>query len=602
MKVKIQIPPYKWYFALFILIVLGFSFQLFKTHYKQAWEAFDFGLSVLSEEMEEEFLNYRLEYEIGPSDRITWTPAVLHDIRQRVKQEFLDEIIDNKIRQHGYLKIQDMVSGLTIYESPEIAQTGIMFVDKIKDNWGYDPFVYREESGEKAGMGFRDIRINTDYFVGVVFDSLSPDQAAGQSAKLKHVTSDMFRAVARDQYQLFVNTRKVPDALEEMHAWAYVYSITDDSLLWASKRMPKHNYYVPDRSYVKQYLAKVSDVNGRRFKQHTEIFDKHPDYAYRVDMAMPYETVRSSIWIVGIFIWGGAIFIIGVAFFGGNVLKRRALLPVKDVVNMVNKISEKSIDQRIPTKSVKPEVNHLIATFNHLLDRLENAFKQQKSFIADTSHELRTPLTLLNFDIAEIRKHLGCEPDAEVEHHLREAQKEIGRLARIVEDLQWLAKNDAGQLPVKDQPIRLDEVLLETMSLCQVGASQRNIRLVGNSQVAVEYVGDYHLLIRAYSNLVNNAIKYSNEGGIVQLTLTRNNTTAALAVEDNGIGIPEKSLEHIFDRFYRVDKSRSRATGGSGLGLSIARQIAELHRGWIQVRSTEGIGSLFTIVLPCNHS
>jgi signal transduction histidine kinase len=344
----------------------------------------------------------------------------------------------------------------------------------------------------------------------------------------------------------------------------------------------------------------VKDAKGRSYRHHAELFDNNPNFAYRIDIAVPSSYVYRSIIFSGIFIWGGAIFIIIIAGIGGYLLRQKAMRPVNNVINIVNRLSSKSFDQRIPVEEVDEDIARLISTFNHLLDRLAEAFRQQKAFIADTSHELRTPLSILSFDIMEALKYVDSE--LVIAEHLKDANREIAHLARIVDDLQWLAKNDAGQLHVEKEHIRLDEILLDTLSRCQKFAAQKKVNLTIKKMDIVEIYGDEKLLIHSFSNLVNNAIKYSEEGGKVFLSVYQEDSKGILQVEDFGIGIPEEALDRIFERFYRVDTSRSRATGGSGLGLSIARQIAQLHSGKIEVKSVLGKGSRFSLQLSITNN
>jgi signal transduction histidine kinase len=179
---------------------------------------------------------------------------------------------------------------------------------------------------------------------------------------------------------------------------------------------------------------------------------------------------------------------------------------------------------------------------------------------------------------------------------------EIERMARIVDDLQLLARTDAGQINLQKKAIRLDEVLMATVSRCQILARQNEITLHIDKIEVVEYNGDEELLIRALSNLVYNAIKYSNQNSTVELNLNKKEDVVYFSVIDEGIGISQEDQNKIFDRFYRVDASRSRETGGSGLGLAIARWICEIHDGTIKVVSEPEKGSRFTIELPLQQS
>jgi len=292
----------------------------------------------------------------------------------------------------------------------------------------------------------------------------------------------------------------------------------------------------------------------------------------------------------------GTFLLIGIVWAGGFILTRRALRPVDEVIQSVNEISLKNLEKRLPIPKMENEIARLIKTFNKLLDRLSGSFQMQKTFVTDASHELRTPLSIIMSDIETALKN--TKDNIEVGKSLGNAIYEIDHMARIVDDLHLLAKSDSGQSLIENKPIRLDEIVMSTVSRCQVLANKKNIKLsIGKIEV-VECFGDEELLIRALSNLTNNAIKYSNENDKVELSLHKNDKNAIISVSDQGIGITKDSISMIFNRFYRVDSSGSRETGGSGLGLSIAQWICQAHSGNISVISEPDQGSTFSIELP----
>jgi signal transduction histidine kinase len=237
------------------------------------------------------------------------------------------------------------------------------------------------------------------------------------------------------------------------------------------------------------------------------------------------------------------------------------------------------------------------------LSQLDGAFQQTRRFNADASHELRTPLTVIRGE-AEVALRAARSP-GEYENVLRLIQDETERMSRIIEQLMMLARADAGELRLERRPIPLDDIVREVMHRAEVLAQARRIRLTAEALEPALLEGDEDRLHQLVLNLLDNAIKYTPEGGEVRVRLSvrRDETAlhlaeAQLEIEDTGIGIAESDLPHVFDRFYRVDKSRSRAQGGTGLGLAICRWIAEAHGGRIEVRSRPGEGSSFTVVLP----
>jgi signal transduction histidine kinase len=600
-KSYFKIKPAKWYFSFFIVLVLGFSTLLFFYNRNQAWNAFNFGISVLSDEMWEEVILFKNDFGFSGDTDIKWNEELHSIFHERVSQEFIDETIDSQLKAFGLLRIQSLLGDTILYESPEIKKDNFQFTDRFGKYWGYQPFQFVYKDLPCVGIGYGSTRINIHYFIGTVFENSSLEELKSNPDKYRRIAQTVFQSLSRNGLDLYVyDMDKLTSYLEKQAAWAYIYFIDSDSLLWASKEVEKKSLFRPEMFYEKSYYEDVKDAKGRSYRHHAELFDNNPNFAYRIDIAVPSSYVYRSIIFSGIFIWGGAIFIIIIAGIGGYLLRQKAMRPVNNVINIVNRLSSKSFDQRIPVEEVDEDIARLISTFNHLLDRLAEAFRQQKAFIADTSHELRTPLSILSFDIMEALKYVDSE--LVIAEHLKDANREIAHLARIVDDLQWLAKNDAGQLHVEKEHIRLDEILLDTLSRCQKFAAQKKVNLTIKKMDIVEIYGDEKLLIHSFSNLVNNAIKYSEEGGKVFLSVYQEDSKGILQVEDFGIGIPEEALDRIFERFYRVDTSRSRATGGSGLGLSIARQIAQLHSGKIEVKSVLGKGSRFSLQLSITNN
>jgi len=580
--------------------VLSFATQLFLHYRHQAWQSFDFGITILNEEMLEEMRLFFADKNLDLNEKINWTPQLITGLQSEIIAEFIDETFDAHLKKLGLLRIESLYDSVKLYESATIKKINFCFKELRKDNWGYRPFEFHTADKIHWGMGYSGVMgINTHYFVGAVFPEISREELANNASKYRKITREVYKSLERSASDLYMRPKqRLLQLLDKNNAWAYVYLLRQDSLLWCSNNVDKSKLYLPNNLLESEVFSFVKDQNENIYRQYSQLYDKYPDNAYRIDVAVPCDYLQKSILLYGLFVGLGALFIILVTAFGSHSLRKRVLKPIKKAINTVNEFSTKDIDKRIPVHEVDKDTARLIETFNHLLDRLENAFKQQKAFIADTSHELRTPLSILTFDIAEALKK--TPEDSPAMEHLHEANREIRHIARIVNNLQWLAKNDAGQLFVDKKKIRMDEVLMETLSRCHRYAIKNKVKLdIGTTDV-VEVFGDEKLLVHAYSNLVNNAIKYSKRG-VVKLSLVQHNSTVRLQVEDNGIGIAKRDLEKIFDRFYRVDSSRSRETGGAGLGLAIAKQIAEIHDGTIRVESVLGKGSVFALELPHNN-
>ncbi len=280
---------------------------------------------------------------------------------------------------------------------------------------------------------------------------------------------------------------------------------------------------------------------------------------------------------------------------GTWLLTGQALAPLATVTRVATQITQADdLSRRIPLRgSGRNEVEQLIQAFNDTLERLEKLFNSQRRFLADVSHELRTPLTVIKGEVGLMRLTGELE-----EESLRNIELEVDRLTRLVGDLLLLAQAETGQLPLSLGPVELDTILLEATQQMRTLAGDRvSISIDEIDQVAM--IGDQDRLKQLIVNLVANAIQYTPNGGQVNLALRKDRDLALLVVKDTGAGIPAADLPHIFERFYRAERSRKRSeSSGFGLGLSIANWIVRRHSGSIEVASQEGRGTTFTVRLP----
>ncbi len=275
---------------------------------------------------------------------------------------------------------------------------------------------------------------------------------------------------------------------------------------------------------------------------------------------------------------------------------RQALHPLDNVTKTALQItSADDLSRRIPyTGSPNDEVGQLVAAFNQTLSRLENLFSTQRRFLADVGHELRTPLTVIKGNVGLMRKIKEFD-----EESLETIEDEVDRLTRMVGDLLLLAQAESGKIPLAHEVVELDTLLLEVLNQMQVLARDRvNLSLGNIDQVLV--CGDRDRLKQVLVNLIGNSINYTPKGGEIVVGLGKVSDRAQLTVTDNGPGIPPEDLPHIFERFYRGEKSRTRQKEGKGygLGLSIAYWIVRNHGGRIEVNTTVGKGSTFCVWLP----
>jgi two-component system, OmpR family, sensor kinase len=274
------------------------------------------------------------------------------------------------------------------------------------------------------------------------------------------------------------------------------------------------------------------------------------------------------------------------------ILIGRALSPVKKVTATAQSIASSSdLSRRVNYHGPKDEIGQLAATFDSMIEQLDGLLRSQRSFVADASHELRGPLTVIRGNLDLLRRNLSEEDRQE---SLRALEAEGARMARVVNDLLVLAEVEAGPLQ-QQQLVSLKDMILDAQDRALLLAGDRQIVIGRQDDLWVK--GDGHKLEQLIGNLVGNAIKYTPDGGTITLSLFQEGDWARLDVTDTGIGIPPEHLPHIFDRFYRVDKARSRAGGGTGLGLAIVKGIVLQHGGRVEVTSEPGKGSTFTVWL-----
>jgi heavy metal sensor kinase len=280
---------------------------------------------------------------------------------------------------------------------------------------------------------------------------------------------------------------------------------------------------------------------------------------------------------------------------GGWGLARRALRPVDHMSQSARRISAEDLSRRLERRGTGDEIDRLADTLNQMLGRLEAAFGEMQRFAADAAHELRTPLTALRGGI-EVALRTERPPE-EYRRVLISSLEDVDQLIRLAEDLLLLSRSTAG-LTTALAPVDLEALVLEALEAGVRLAKGRGVTVrLGPITPAVAR-GDVAALRRALLNLVDNAIKYTPAGGSIELSLGAVMGTAALAVQDTGIGIDPADAPRVFEPFVRLDAARSRDTGGSGLGLAIARSIVTAHGGSLEVESRLGAGSRFTIRLP----
>ncbi|HEX3889564.1 MAG TPA: ATP-binding protein [Verrucomicrobiae bacterium] len=288
---------------------------------------------------------------------------------------------------------------------------------------------------------------------------------------------------------------------------------------------------------------------------------------------------------------GGIILIFGLV--GGGWLVSRAIKPIEQISSTAVKISAGDLSQRINVTEAESELGQLAAVLKSTFARLESAFAQQKQFASDAAHELRTPVSVM---LTQAQTALNRERTA---HEYRETveicQRAAQRMRRLIESLLALARLDAGQEQMKRLQFDFSKTVSDCAELVKPIAEERGVKIISELST-LEISGDSERLAQVVTNLLTNAIHYNKPGGEVRVKLQSQNGLAILTVSDTGAGISAEDLPHVFERFFRADKSRS--SGNAGLGLSISKAIIEAHGGTIEVSSEEMAGTIFTIRLP----
>ena len=285
-------------------------------------------------------------------------------------------------------------------------------------------------------------------------------------------------------------------------------------------------------------------------------------------------------------------FYVGLTAAGSYLLAKRALQPVRSITQTALQIESGGLCRRITGIETRDEVGELAGAFNAMLDRLETSFRRERQFTSDASHELRTPLAIIS---ACAEKRSGELPP-ELEENLAEIRTECAGMTKLISQLLMLSRGYEGRIHLTPEELCLFDIADSVCDLVSRSADAANITICNQISPDLQITADQSLLTQLFMNLIGNAVKYGKPGGHVWLDAEQKPEGVQIRISDDGLGISEEDQAHIFERFYRADRSRDRT--GTGLGLSIVQWIAELHGGSVSVRSALGHGSCFTVILP----
>ena len=350
----------------------------------------------------------------------------------------------------------------------------------------------------------------------------------------------------------------------------------------------------------KQFSSKVPIPRGQKLLLVALVFTNRDGTGYLVESGVSYQQVEEVLHGLRLTFTIYVPFIVAVALSGGYWLMRNSLRPVDAITQKAEGITSSNLSQRLPLIETGDELERLSRALNRMIARLEDAFQQANRFSADASHELRTPLTILQLELEAMAQ--DSRLPADTLEQIGSALEETSRLSRIVENLLTISHLDAGEARMEMTQVDLGKLATETSEQMKLLAEEKSLAMTCAVSPGIYVEGDRSRLKQVMVNLIDNAIKYTPEGGQVNIKVRGQQNNAELEIADTGSGIPPEALPHIFERFYRADKARSRELGGTGLGLAIVKAICTAHQGEIKATSTEGQGSRFLIALPLSKS
>lgn len=413
----------------------------------------------------------------------------------------------------------------------------------------------------------------------------------GLREELSDVLGEVERATERGAMLVWLNRR-----FARHEGFDFQITTTDGERLFSNPRLGDRQLPVrAELSMNKNYYTSLEPKEDRRWRVITRKV-AGPDGPLVVQVARSLGDFDHEMGeLLAVLSVAGPVALL-VALSGGYFLARRALAPVDHMTATANEVTAQRLNQRLDVANPHDELGRLGQTLNGMISRLERSFLEMQRFTADASHELRTPIAVIRTE-AEVA--LGKPLDeAEKQTLLSNVLEECERLTHITDQLLTLSREDAGIAPFPREPVDLHALVEAAAETMRPLAEAKNQRLVmtGNGRAVVS--GDPSRLRQVIYNLLDNAIKYTPEQGRIEVATEAADSTVRIVVRDNGIGIPPEHLPRVFDRFYRVDKARSRAEDGSGLGLSIVQSIVAAHGGRIELRSVPQRGATCTVSLP----
>jgi two-component system OmpR family sensor kinase len=397
-----------------------------------------------------------------------------------------------------------------------------------------------------------------------------------------------------------------PSTQEIFSSWLKIYEQDSDNMLYQSDlaRLVKLPLVKPGSSTIVSAIVPPEQINlGQGSSQEVTFRIRTFTLAMdgrnlRVQIGLPMVKLKEEIQELILGLVAGLIFsclaLIAISYFVAD----KILKPIGAMKDMAHNISEKNLDQRIPVGTGRDEFNELARTINRMLDRLQFSFMRQRDFLFDTSHELKTPLTTMRLAIDEICTSDGIENlQLSSKENLFRLNDQVLRMEKLVKDLLNLSSLEILH-GIDPKPVHLTELLSSLIADYQFLADGHTIHLDIRLPNQLVIHGDAEKLKRAFSNILDNAIKYNVDGGRIEVVGNQSETAMTVTVTNTGLGVAETEVAKVFKQFYRVEKSRSVQHGGSGLGLAIVKRIIELHGGKVKLESKQGSWARVTVSLP----
>jgi heavy metal sensor kinase len=423
-----------------------------------------------------------------------------------------------------------------------------------------------------------------------VFDMVD-DDIETQVDDLSHLLATQANDVSVSTLQALMK-----EAYGSEHWGDYLAIYTGDGQTLYQSVFLQSNSLLMAPQAVQKTIYTSREIRGQHFRFTFQRFSSK-GRTYVVEAGLPADDAFGTLRLFRSYLFLFAPLLLLIAAGGGYWISRRALAPVDALVRTARDVSGTNLSTRLEKLQTGDELQRLSDTLNEMLDRIEAAFSRVTQFTADASHELRTPVSLIRTE-AELSLRRS-RSQTEYQDSLRHILLESERTTALIEQLLSLARADSGRETLQVQPVDLSTVLQGVADAWKQVAAIRDLRFSTNLPHSDAWVaGDENLLRRVADILLDNAFKYTLAPGSVSLSLEAHEHSAAITIQDSGIGIPQDEQAKIFERFYRVDKSRTRAQGGNGLGLSIAQWIVSQHHGSIAVESRPGEGSIFRVELP----